>query len=274
MASPAGDVRVGVDIGGTFTDIAVQIGSRSVTTKVLTTPRAPEQAVLRGIAQALSEAGVTPAEVDLVIHGTTLATNALIERKGARTAFIGTEGHRDTLELGYEDRFSEYDVFIEKPAPLIPRDLRFTVPERMSARGQVLRPLDEEAVAALVPQLQAQKVASLAIGLLHAYANPDHERRVRDTLAKQLPDVAISLSSEVCAEVREYDRFSTTACNAYVQPLMAGYLERLSRQLKETGLACPLYLMLSGGGLATLETAMRFPIRLVESGPVARVAGG
>jgi len=264
-------VRVGVDIGGTFTDIAVQIGSRSVTTKVLTTPRAPEQAVLQGIALALAEAGVTPAEVDLVIHGTTLATNALIERKGARTAFIGTEGHRDTLELGYEDRFSEYDVFIEKPTPLIPRDLRFTVPERMSARGEVLRPLDEAAVAALVPELQQQNVASLAIGLLHAYANPDHERRVRDIiLAKHLPGVSISLSSEVCAEVREYDRFSTTACNAYVQPLMAGYLERLSLQLKETGLACPLYLMLSGGGLATLETAMRFPIRLVESGP----AGG
>ena len=270
MGNSAGGVRVGVDIGGTFTDIAVQIGSRYVTTKVLTTPRAPEQAVLQGIISALGEAGVAAAAVDLVIHGTTLATNALIERKGARTAFIGTEGHRDTLELGYEDRFSEYDVFIEKPAPLIPRDLRYTVPERMGARGDVLRPLDEAAVAALAPELRRQQVESLAIGLLHAYVNPDHERRVRAIVASELPDVAISLSSEVCAEVREYDRFSTTACNAYVQPLMAGYLERLSRQLKETGLACPLYLMLSGGGLATLQTAMRFPIRLVESGP----AGG
>jgi len=166
MSTHSSDVRVGVDIGGTFTDIAVQIGNRFVTTKVLTTPRAPEQAVLQGIASALAEAGVKPTDVDLVIHGTTLATNALIERKGARTAFIGTEGHRDTLELGYEDRFSEYDVFIEKPAPLIPRDLRFTVPERMGAKGQVLRPLDEQAVAALVPELQEQKVAGLAIGLL------------------------------------------------------------------------------------------------------------
>ncbi|HSI01038.1 MAG TPA: hydantoinase/oxoprolinase family protein, partial [Reyranella sp.] len=270
MSTALGDVRVGVDIGDTFTDIAVQIGPRSVTTKVLTTPRAPEQAVLQGIAVALAEAGVAVADVDLVIHGTTLATNALIERKGARTAFIGTEGHRDTLELGYEDRFSEYDVFIEKPAPLIPRDLRFTVPERMNAKGQVLRPLDEAAVSALVPELRQQKVESLAIGLLHAYANPDHERRIRDLLSASLPGVSISLSSEVCAEVREYDRFSTTACNAYVQPLMAGYLERLSHHLRETGLGCPLYLMLSGGGLATLETAMRFPIRLVESGP----AGG
>src|SRR5436190_21922019 len=164
MSTPAGDVRVGVDIGGTFTDIAVQIGQRIVTTKVLTTPRAPEQAVMQGIAAALAEAQVAAQDVDLVIHGTTLATNALIERKGARTAFIGTEGHRDTLELGYEDRFSEYDVFIEKPPPLIPRDLRFTVPERLNARGQVLRPLDEAAVSALVPELRHRKVESLAIG--------------------------------------------------------------------------------------------------------------
>jgi N-methylhydantoinase A len=270
MSTQAGDVRVGVDIGGTFTDIAVQIGPRFVTTKVLTTPRAPEQAVLRGIAAALAEAGVAATDVDLLIHGTTLATNALIERKGARTAFIGTEGHRDTLELGYEDRFSEYDVFIDKPAPLIPRDLRFTVPERMNAKGQVLKPLDEASVLGLVSEFRRQNIGSIAIGLLHAYANPDHERRIRDLLTPALPGVSISLSSEVCAEVREYDRFSTTACNAYVQPLMAGYLARLSQQLKETGLACPLYLMLSGGGLATLETAMRFPIRLVESGP----AGG
>ncbi|MFI4999110.1 MAG: hydantoinase/oxoprolinase family protein [Reyranellales bacterium] len=270
MTKSSGDIRLGVDIGGTFTDIAIEIGSRYVTTKVLTTPRAPEQAVMQGIAAALAEAQVEPGAVELVIHGTTLATNALIERKGARTAMIGTEGHRDTLELGYEDRFSEYDVFIEKPAALIPRDLRFTVPERMSAKGEVLRPLDEAAVAALAPDLKQRGVESVAVGFLHAYANPDHERRVRAILAKLLPGLTISLSSEVCAEVREYDRFSTTACNAYVQPLMAGYLDRLGAQLRAAGFKCPLYLMLSGGGLATLETAMRFPIRLVESGP----AGG
>ena len=270
MTNSSDAVRIGVDIGGTFTDIAIQIGHRYVTTKVLTTPRAPEQAVMQGIAAALEEAGVKPGGVDLVIHGTTLATNALIERKGARTAMIGTEGHRDTLELAYEDRFSEYDVFIEKPAPLIPRDLRFTVPERVNARGEVLRPLDEAAVAALVPELRRLKVESVAVGFLHAYANADHERRVRAILTREMPGLGISLSSEVCAEVREYDRLSTTACNAYVQPLMAGYLNRLAGQLKDAGFACPLYLMLSGGGLATLETATRFPIRLVESGP----AGG
>ena len=270
MANSSSDIRLGVDIGGTFTDIAVEIGGRYVTSKVLTTPRAPEQAVMQGIVAALAEARVEPGAVELVIHGTTLATNALIERKGARTAMIGTEGHRDTLELGYEDRFSEYDVFIEKPAALIPRDLRFTVPERMSAKGEVLRVLDEAAVAALAPELKRRQVESVAVGFLHAYVNPDHERRVRAILAKHQPGLTISLSSEVCAEVREYDRFSTTACNAYVQPLMAGYLDRLAGQLRDAGFKCPLYLMLSGGGLATLETATRFPIRLVESGP----AGG
>jgi N-methylhydantoinase A len=270
MAHFSGGIRLGVDIGGTFTDIAVEIGNRHVTIKVLTTPRAPEQAVMQGIAAALAEAGVEPGAVALVIHGTTLATNALIERKGARTAMIATEGHRDTLELGYEDRFSEYDVFIEKPAALIPRDLRFTVPERMSAKGEVLRPLDDSAVTALVPELKQRGVESIAVGFLHSYVNPDHERRVRALLTEHLPGVAVSLSSEVCAEVREYDRFSTTACNAYVQPLMAGYLQRLAEQLQQAGFMCPLYLMLSGGGLATLETATRFPIRLVESGP----AGG
>jgi N-methylhydantoinase A len=270
MTNSAAAIRIGVDIGGTFTDIAVQIGHRLVTTKVLTTPRAPEQAVMEGIAEALAEAGVKPGAVELVIHGTTLATNALIERKGARTAMIGTDGHRDTLELAYEDRFSEYDVFIEKPAPLIPRDLRFTVPERVNAKGEVLLALDEAAVAALVPELRRLEVESVAVGFLHAYAHPDHERRVRAILSQAMPELGISLSSEVCAEVREYDRLSTTACNAYVQPLMAGYLNRLAGQLKEAAFGCPLYLMLSGGGLATLETATRFPIRLVESGP----AGG
>ena len=161
-------------------------------------------------------------------------------------------------------------MFIEKPAVLISRDLRFTVPERLSARGDVLLALDEAAVAALVPELERRGVESVAVGFLHAYANPYHERRVRTILSKLLPKLRISLSSEVCAEVREYDRLSTTACNAYVQPLMAGYLDRLAGQLRDAGIGCPLYLMLSGGGLATLETAMRFPIRLVESGP----AGG
>ena len=262
--------RLGVDIGGTFTDIALDLGDRIVTAKVLTTPQAPAEGVMAGIRAALDDAAISSNAVGLIIHGTTLATNALIERKGARTAVIATEGHRDTLELGYEDRFAEYDIFIDKPPPLVPRDLRFTVPERCGVNGQVLRALDTQAVEDLVPQLRARRIESIAVCFIHSYANPQHEQAVRDILAAALPDVAISLSSDVCPEIREYDRVSTTVCNAYVQPLMAGYLHRLAAMLVDAGFDCPLLMMLSGGGLATLETAIQFPIRLVESGP----AGG
>ncbi|HYM32734.1 MAG TPA: hydantoinase/oxoprolinase family protein [Candidatus Cybelea sp.] len=262
--------RLAVDIGGTFTDIALETGGKRFTTKVLTTPNKPETGVMAAIEIVLSQAGTQGADIDLVIHGTTLATNALIERKGALTALITTQGHRDTLETAFEDRFSEYDLNIDKPEPLVPRPLRFTVPERMNARGKVLLALDEAAVEALVPELARLGVASVAVGLLHSYANPAHERRIRELLQARLPELWITLSSEVCPEVREYERLSTACANAYVQPLMAGYLGRLDGLLRLTGFRCPLFLMLSGGGLATLNTAMRFPIRLVESGP----AGG
>ena len=264
------EARLGVDIGGTFTDIALDLGDRIVTAKVLTTPHAPAEGVMAGIRAALDDAALSPQAVGLIIHGTTLATNALIERKGARTAVIATAGHRDTLELGYEDRFAEYDIFIDKPPPLVPRDLRFTVPERCGVNGQVLRVLDTQAVEALMPQLRTRQIESVAVCLLHSYANPQHEQIVREIIAAALPDVAISLSSEVCPEIREYDRVSTTVCNAYVQPLMAGYLRHLADMMADAGFDCPLLLMLSGGGLVTLETAIQFPIRLLESGP----AGG
>jgi N-methylhydantoinase A len=262
--------RLAIDIGGTFTDLALEIDDRRFTAKLLTTTHAPEVAAIEGIGQVLRDAGIGPGQLQLVIHGTTLATNALIERKGAKTALVATQGHRDTLDLAYEDRFSEYDVFIEKPPALVPRDLRFTVPERMNAKGEVLLPLDEEAVRALVPELNARGVEAVAVGFLHAYANPRHEQRVGAILAEELPGVSVTLSSAVCPEVREYDRLSTAAANAYVQPLMAGYLQRMERMLREAGIDCPLLLMLSGGGLCTVETARRLPIRLVESGP----AGG
>ena len=262
--------RLAVDIGGTFTDVALEIGRQRFTTKVLTTSGAPELAVMTGIRNVLQQAGRGAGDIANVIHGTTLATNALIERKGALTALITTAGHRDTLETAFEDRFSEYDVYIDKPKPLVPRPLRFGVPERMNAAGQVLLALDERAVEGLVPELERRGVVSVAIGLLHAYANPAHERRIRDILHKRLPQLWLTLASEVCPEVREYERLSTACANAYVQPLMAGYLGRLGELLAADGFDCPLFLMLSGGGLATLETAMRFPIRLVESGP----AGG
>src|SRR5262245_47876592 len=226
--------------------------------------------MLEGIARVLGEAGLTLADVGVLVHGTTLATNALIERKGARTALLTTAGFRDVLEMGYEKRYEHYDLDLELPVPLVPRALRFPVEERITARGEIRTPLREESLAGIVAELQAAGVEAIAIGFLHSYANDAHERRAAEFLAGRLPGLAITLSSAVCPEIREYERFSTACANAYVQPLMASYLERLAAELKRRGFACPVYLMTSGGGLTTLETARRFPVRLVESGP----AGG
>ena len=270
MATKNGIKRLAVDIGGTFTDVVVEFDGRRVTSTVLTTRDAPEEGVLTGFRAVLDEAGLSAGDIGILIHGTTLATNAMIERKGALTALVTTEGFRDSLEIGQEDRYDQYDIFLEKKLPLVPRHLRLCVPERVDVEGAVLLPLDEDAVRALVPELQRRRVESIAIGFLHSYANPAHEERTRDILAAALPGVAISLSSEVCPEVREYERLSTTAANAYVQPLMARYLTRLGEELAALGLDAPIFLMTSGGGLAALDATVRFPIRLVESGP----AGG
>jgi N-methylhydantoinase A len=262
--------RLAVDIGGTFTDLALEKDGRRSTIKVLTTPAAPEQGVMDGFRAIIQVAGVAPADIGLIIHGTTLATNSIIERKGARTALITTEGFRDVIAMGNESRYDQYDLNIVLPEPLVPRYLRLPVPERLDNTGTILRPLDEAAVHALIPVLQQEKVESIAVGLLHAFVNPVHERRIRDILQDALPDVPISLSSEVSPEMREWERFSTTVANAYVQPMMARYLRLLEADLHAAGTAAPLFLMMSGGGLTTIETACRFPIRLVESGP----AGG
>ncbi len=262
--------RLAVDIGGTFTDLVLEIDGRRLTKKVLTTPTAPERAVMDGVREILAEAKVNAGEIEVFIHGTTLATNAIIERKGARTALIATDGFRDTLDIAYESRYDQYDVFIDKPPALVGRQLRFTVPERVDATGKVLKPLDEAAVRAVAAELKAHNIESVAVALMHSYVNPAHERRIGEIVAAALPGVSITLSADVCPEIREYERTSTTCANAYVQPLMAGYLARLKSQLGTAGFACPLYLMTSGGGITTIETAMRFPIRLVESGP----AGG
>lgn len=264
-------IRLAADIGGTFTDVVLDTGTRRHSGKVLTTTDSPERAVMEGIALVLAEAGLRPADVEVFIHGTTLATNALIERKGARAAFITTEGFRDILEQGYEKRFDHYDLMIDKPVPLVPRALRWGVRERLSANGDVLIPLDEAGAEQLAGKLKSADIEAVAIGLLHAYAHDRHEKRVREILAASLGKaVTICISSEVAPEMREYERFSTTVANAYVRPLMAGYLSRLERDMKRLGIDAPLFLMMSGGGLTTLETATRFPIRLVESGP----AGG
>ncbi len=262
--------RLGVDVGGTFTDVALEREGRRWTAKVPTTPGAPEEGAVAAIERALDRAGMTPADLGLVIHGTTLATNALIERKGARTAFVTTAGHRDTIEIGTESRFHLYDLNIEKPAPLVPRELRFTVEGRIAADGRELAPLDEAGLRALAPAIRAAEVESLAIGFLHSYADPAHEERAEAILAEALPEIPISRSSVVSPEMREYERFSTTCANAYIKPLMAGYLHRLAARLRAAGADCPLYLIHSGGGLMTVDAAAELPVRLVESGP----AGG
>ena len=267
----AKQAKLAADIGGTFTDIVLEDGAKRWSGKVLTTIHAPELGVIEGIRLVLEASGLKPEDIAVFIHGTTLATNALIERKGAKTAFLTTEGFRDIVEQGYEKRFDHYDLMIDRPVPLVPRTLRLEVRERLSADGDVLVPLDESGLKPLARKLIAEGVKSVAIGFLHAYAHDAHEKRVRDSLQRLLPeDVTVCISSEVAPEIREYERFSTTIANAYVRPLMASYLYRLRDQLKEMRLSAPLFLMMSGGGLTTLETAARFPIRLVESGP----AGG
>jgi N-methylhydantoinase A len=263
-------IRVGVDIGGTFTDVALEIGERRFTGKILTTPHAPEDGVLAALRSVTAEAGVEPGEVSVIIHGTTLATNALIERKGARTALLTTEGFRDVVEIRHENRFEQYDVNIDLPPPLVPRRLRLPVRERIDAQGEVLVPLDESSVARAIETLAAQQIEAVAVGLLHSFTNPDHERRVGNAIARRLPQVAVTLSCDVSPEMREYERFSTACANAYLQPLIGRYLVKLARELLRAGFHCPLLLMTSGGGITTTETAIRFPVRLVESGP----AGG
>jgi N-methylhydantoinase A len=270
MSNDRSAARLAVDIGGTFTDVALEYPGGRSTIKVLTTPTAPEVGVLSGVRSILATSGVAESSIGLIIHGTTLATNAMIERKGARTALLTTEGFRDVIEMGNESRYDQYDLNIMLPEPLVPRSLRLPVAERLDNTGRILKALDEDGVRALVPFLKHERIESIAVGLLHAFVNDEHEKQIRDILTKELPDIPVSLSSEVSPEMREWERFSTTVANAYVQPMMARYLRQLEADLHAAGLLAPLFLMMSGGGLTTIDTACRFPIRLVESGP----AGG
>ncbi len=270
MSHSPSSVRLAADIGGTFTDIVVETGGGLRTMKVLTTPRAPEVAVVEGTRAVLTEAGLSFSDIGVFLHGTTLATNAIIERKGARTALIATDGFRDVVEIADESRYDQYDVFLEKPAPLVSRALRFTVPERMDVEGAVRLALDEAAVRTVAEELKRRDIQAVAIAFIHAYANAAHEERAAAIVREVYPGIEITLSSEVCPEAREYERTSTAIANAYVQPLMAGYLKRLADAFAKEGYRNPIHLMTSGGSLASLETARRFPVRLVESGP----AGG
>jgi len=264
------EARLGVDIGGTFTDVVLETGAESFSTKVLTTYAAPEQAILDGMQAVCAKAGITPRDITQIIHGTTLATNALIERRGAKTALITTEGFRDVIEMRTESRFEQYDLNLQLPEPLLPRQRRYTVPGRIDATGAELVPLTAADIEPVVEAIAMAGYESVAIGLLHSYLNPAHERLVRDVLAARLPDVMISLSHEVSPQMREYERFNTVVANAYIKPLMKSYLGRLEGRLRETGADCAIFLMHSGGGIISIENAADFPVRLVESGP----AGG
>ena len=266
------NLRIAVDIGGTFTDAVLVAGNDEVlaTAKTLTTNNNPTDGAFSAVNLTLVEAAVRFSDVTGFIHGTTLATNALIERRGARVASITTQGFRDILEIAYERRYSQYDINLDKPDLIVPRARSFTVPERLSVRGEVLIALDETAVDELVTGLEACAAEAVAVCLLHSYANPAHELRLRDMLLERLPDLAISLSCEVSPEAREFDRLCTTIANAYVQPLMSSYLTDFAERFAADGLSCPILMMTASGGMTTLQTATRYPIRLVESGP----AGG
>jgi N-methylhydantoinase A len=271
-------VRIGADVGGTFTDVVLERSESNrasgtfASTKVLTTHDAPERAILDGVARLAAEEGLdlSAGMVEQFVHGTTLATNALIERRGAKTALVTTEGFRDVIETRTESRFEQYDLDIVLPTPLLERQHRYTVAERRSASGEVLLEFDEPGARELIERIAAAGYESVAVGFLHSYVDGTNERHFRDLLLDRLPDIAVSISCEVSPQMREYERFNTVCANAYIQPLMASYLVRLRDQLQGRGIECPLYLVHSGGGLMSVESAAAFPVRLVESGP----AGG
>ncbi len=265
-------LRVAVDIGGTFTDTVLMddTGAVLATCKTPTTPANPTLGALDGVRRAVWDAGAGFERIAGFIHGTTLATNALIERQGARVATITNEGFRDILEIAYERRYSQYDINLDKPDLIVPRSRAFTIQGRMDASGRELVTLDDAAIPGLVAELRRCRAEAVAICLLHAYANPAHEERLRDLLTTELPDLTISISSQVSPEAREFDRLCTTIANAYIQPLMGRYLLDFAQAFEDEGLRCPILMMTAGGGMTTLETAAQLPIRLVESGP----AGG
>lgn len=270
MTEETNKVALSADIGGTFTDIVLCGTFGRLTRKVLTSVAQPELGLMAGARQLLAEVGLGFGDVGIFVHGTTLATNALLERKGARTALVTTLGFRDILEIGTESRFDQYDIQISKPKPLVSRELRLGVGERIDAAGRELLPLDEADVERAIEVLVREDIESVAVGFLHAYVNPAHEQRVAEMIATALPDVSISLSSDICPEIREFERISTTVANAYVKPQVDGYLGRMVEALAMEGFGGQLFLVTSGGGLTSVDTARRYPIRLVESGP----AGG
>ncbi|MBI4278512.1 MAG: hydantoinase/oxoprolinase family protein [Armatimonadetes bacterium] len=265
--------RLGVDTGGTFTDFVLLDDETGVVQvwKHLTTPEDPSIGILKGSAELLAQHGVRFSDVAQVVHGMTIGANVVIERKGARTALITTRGFRDTLHLGRQKRYDLYDLFIDKPTPLVPRYLVKEVSERIAYDGRILTPLDEGEVRVIVRDLLNEGVRSIAVCLLHAYANPVHERRIAEIIKEEAGDLAVSLSSEIAPLYREYERTSTTVINAYIMPAVRDYVDRLTHSLREEGLEGTVYLMQSSGGIGTAETMARQPVKAIESGPAAGV---
>ncbi|HWH79868.1 MAG TPA: hydantoinase/oxoprolinase family protein, partial [Candidatus Binatus sp.] len=262
--------RVGIDIGGTFTDmLLVGEDGSAVIGKTLTTPGDPSLAVENALRPSLDNGALDKSARGTLIHGTTLVTNALIERKGAPTALLTTVGFRDAVEIGREHRYELYDLNLDLPKPLVPRHLRFDVPERVAADGSVLQPLDEVFVGKLVGELREKGIKAIAVCYLNSFRNPAHEKRTAEIIAQVAPKIRVSLSSEVVAEIREFPRTSTTLANVYVQERVSNYLAQLQGRLDKIGFRGNFFVMLSSGGIATRETAARFPVRLLESGPAA-----
>ncbi|MCB0121901.1 MAG: hydantoinase/oxoprolinase family protein, partial [Caldilineaceae bacterium] len=263
--------RVGADIGGTFTDLIVvddQSGAFAIG-KVLTTPEDPSLAVEEALEQTLASFGVAAAQVRHLIHGTTLVTNAMIERKGAKTALLATQGFRDSVEIGRENRYELYDLMLEQPRPLTPRHLRFDVPQRTLSDGSTYEELDTDYVEKLARELADNGIEAVAIAFLHSFTNPEAERAARAIVQQVAPDLRVSISSDVVPEIREFERASTTIANVYVQDLVERYLRGLENRLHALGFTGNFYLMLSSGGIATVDTTIQFPVRLLESGPAA-----
>jgi N-methylhydantoinase A len=271
-----GRYRLGCDIGGTFTDFVLlddQTGQIHIN-KCLTTPKDPSDAVEQGIRELEGKtAGFVPG-LDEVIHGTTLVINSIIERKGAKTALITTRGFRDVLELGREIRYAPYDIFAEFPEPLVPRSLRLEVDERVRADGKVLKALDPDEVRKTIAKLINLEVESIAVCLINSFENPAHELAIKEAIVELDPEMMVSTSYEVLPQIREYERTSTTVTNAYVKPLTGRYLTRLSERLEALGSEGKLFIMLSSGGITSVETAAEFPVRIIESGPTAAVISG
>ncbi len=269
-------LSLGIDIGGTFTDLVIldPADGRAVIWKESTTPDDPSRGAITGLHKLLEKGGIAPSSIGRVVHATTLFTNALIERKGAATGLLTTDGFTDVLEIARERKYELYDLFLEMPAPLVPRPWRRAAFERLGPDGSIEKPLDVDAALREVESLVAEGVTSLGICFLHAYANPVHERMAAEAIARRFPSLSLSLSSDLAPEIREYPRMVTTVANAYVRPIAETYLDTLEAALKGAGIPGGLFLMLSNGGLTHVAEAKRAPVQLLESGPAAGALAG